>query len=79
MTEEDISEMQSKVISQVTKMMVQEANRDSVMVQKQVRTESEEIREAFDQLATVVNDYYSLKADLVKVEAEVYEFGRILQ
>ena len=79
LTDEDISEMQAKVISQISKIMVQEANRDSILISKQVKTESEEISEAFDQLATVVNDYYGLKADLVKVEAEVYEYGRILQ
>ena len=27
----------------------------------------------------MTNDFYNLKVDLVKVEAEVYEFGRILQ
>ena len=59
--------------------MVQEANRDAVMILKQVKTESEEISEAFDSLASLVNDYFSLKSDLVKVEAETYEFGRILQ
>ena len=46
---------------------------------KQVKTEAEESSETFDTLASVVNEYFTLKADLVKVEAEVYEFGRILQ
>ena len=49
------------------------------MILKQIKTESEEISEAFDSLASLVNDYFSLKSDLVKVEAETYEFGRILQ
>ena len=44
-----------------------------------MKSESEEISEAFDSLAALVSAYYTLKSDLVKVEAEVYEFGRILQ
>ena len=44
-----------------------------------MKSESEEISDAFDSLASLVNTYYNLKSDLVKVEAEVYEFGRILQ
>ena len=44
-----------------------------------MRVEAEEINESFDTLAGIINDYYDLKSDLVKVEAEVYEFGRIIQ
>ena len=79
LTDEDIAEMQSKVIEQIARIVVQEADRDALIIKKQVKSESEEISEAFDSLASLVNAYYSLKADLVKVEAEVYEFGRILQ
>ena len=30
-------------------------------------------------MATLVNDFFTLKEDCIKVEAEVYEFARILQ
>ena len=52
--------------------------RDKVVITKQVRAEAEEINEIFDTLAGIINDYYDLKSDLVKVEAEAYEFGRII-
>ena len=29
-------------------------------------------------MAGIVNEYYSLKQELIRIEAEVYEFGRIL-
>lgn len=35
--------------------------------------------ESYDQLVHLVSDYFLLKRDLVRVEAEVYEFGKILQ
>lgn len=79
LTDEDIAEMQSKVIEQIARIVVQEGDRDALIIKKQVKSESEEISEAFDSLASLVNAYYNLKSDLVKVEAEVYEFGRILQ
>lgn len=78
LTDQDIAQMQSKVTELIGKISTQEANRDAMMVSKQVRTETEEIRETFDSFATVANDYFKLKSDLVRVEAEVYEFGRIL-
>ena len=71
--------MQAKAIDFIARIVVQEAIRDTVMVAKQVKTEAEETSETFDTLASVVNDYFTLKSDLVKVEAEVYEFGHILQ
>ena len=62
----------------IAKIVNLEANRDAGMIAKQVKSEAEESSETFDALALVINEYFSLKADLVKVEAEVYEFGRIL-
>ena len=59
--------------------MGQEKARDQVMIDRQVSSESDEIRDVFDILASLTNEYYGLKKDLIKVEAEVYEFGRILQ
>lgn len=49
------------------------------MIVRQVSTEVEESSESFDELAGVVNDYFRLRQDLIKVEAEVYGFARILQ
>ena len=52
--------------------------RDAVVITEQVQVEAEESNESFDTLAGIINDYFDLKCDLVKVEAEVYEFGRII-
>ena len=71
--------MQEKVIDLISKIEIQERDRDQIIIQKQVKSDAEESNQTFDTLASIINDYFLLKQDLIRVEAEVYEFGRILQ
>jgi len=49
------------------------------VIQRQAKSEAEEASESYDSLASITSEYYGLRQELVRVEAEVYEFGRILQ
>ena len=55
-----------------------ERARDAIVIERQVKMEAEETSESFETLARVTNEYFLLKRDLINVEAEVYEFARIL-
>lgn len=52
---------------------------DTVKIEGEAATAAEEAEECLDALASIINDYFALKEDLVKAETQVYEFGKIIQ
>ena len=79
LTEEDTTEFRGRVTELLSSLVTQERTRDAILIERQVKIEAEETSESFDALASVVNEYFLLRQDLIKVEAEVFEFARILQ
>lgn len=78
LSDSDICQTQEQVISILNKISQQEKARDKIVIQRQAQSEAEEAFELYDQLATLVNEYFGLRIELIRIEAEVYEFGRIL-